>query len=104
MHGTRDAEVFQDSLARDICSMSSQFFGQGRLDQGDPACHPLYLVSRREHSAVGTLDEFASSFASFASSSRSSFLWHYSAVLLSGVSHEYIIPSRQETRRRNALF
>jgi hypothetical protein len=95
MNGARDAEVLHDFLPRNIGSTSSQFLRQRRLDQGHPASHPLYLVSRSEHSAVGALDQFASSFASLASSPRASFLWHYSAVLQSEASHEYIISSCQ---------
>jgi hypothetical protein len=95
MHSTGDAEVLQDSLPCDIGSSSSQFLCQRRLNQGHPASHPLDLVSWREHSAVRALDQLASSFASFASSPRPSFLRHYLTILPFKECHEYIISSRR---------
>ena len=102
MDSAGDAEVFHDSLPGDVSSMSPQFLRQRRLDKRHPARHALHLVSRCEHSAVGALDEFASSFASFASSPGASFLWHSSTVLRSEVSHEYIISSRPPSRREQS--
>jgi hypothetical protein len=95
MHSAGNAEVFHDSLSRDVGSSSSQFLRQRRLNKGHPASHPLDLVSRREHTAVCALDQLASSFASLASSPRSSFLRHYLTILLSMECHEYIISSRR---------
>ena len=102
MYRTGDTEVFHDSLPGDVGSMSPQFFRQRWLDKGHPTGYPLHFVSWCEHSAIGALDEFASSFASLASSPRASFLWHYFAVLQTGVSHEYIISSHPGTPRRIA--
>jgi hypothetical protein len=95
MHGAGNAEVLQDSLPCDIGSASSQFLCQRRFHQGHPACYPFDLVSWREHAAVRALDQLASSFASFASSPRPSFLRHYLTILLSMECHEYIISSRR---------
>jgi hypothetical protein len=50
------------------------------------------------------LDQLASSFASFASSPRPSFLRHYLTILPSKECHEYIISSRRvglDQRRTN---
>jgi hypothetical protein len=98
MHGAGNAEVLQDSLSCDIGSSSSQFLCERRFNQGHPAGHPLDLVSWREHSAIRTLDQLASSFASFASSPRPSFLRHYLTILLLKEGHEYIISSRRGNR------
>ncbi len=95
MHGAGNAEVLQNSLPCDIGSASSQFLCQRRLNQGHPAGYPLDLVSWSEHSAVCALDELASSLASLASSSRSSFLRHYLTILPFKERHEYIISSRR---------
>ncbi len=105
MHSAGNAEVFHDSLSCDIGSSSSQFLCQRRLNQGNPARHPLDLVSWREHSAVRALDQLASSLASFASSPRPSFLRHYLTILPCGECHEYIISSRRVNpdRRRGNL-
>ncbi len=94
MYGAGNAEVLQNSLTCDIGSSSSEFLCQRRLNQGHPASHSLDLVSWREHSAVCTLDQLASSLASFASSPRASFLRHYLTILTYMACHEYIIPSR----------
>ena len=94
MHGAGNAEVLQDSLPRNIGSSGSQFLCQRRLNKGYPASHPLDLVSWCEHSAVRTLDQLASSFASLASSPRPSFLRQYLTILPLGECHEYIISSR----------
>ena len=94
MHSAGNAEVLQYSLSSDVGSSSSQFLCQRRLNQGHPASHSLDLVSRGEHSAVCTLDQLASSLASFASSPRASFLRHYLTILTYMACHEYIISSR----------
>ncbi len=94
MDSAGNAEVLQNSLTCDIGSSSSEFLCQRRLDQGYPASHSLDLVSWREHSAVCTLDQLASSLASFASSPRASFLRHYLTILTYTECHEYIISSR----------
>src|SRR5437870_5150250 len=65
VHSARNAEVLQDSLPGNVCSSSSQFFCQRWLNQGHPASHSLNFVSWSEHSAVRTLDQLASSLASF---------------------------------------
>jgi len=94
MHSAGNAEVLQDSLPGDICSSSSQFLCQRWLNQGHPASHPLNFVSWSEHSAVGTLDQLASSLAAFTSSPRASFLRHYLTILPFKGYLEYIISSR----------
>ena len=105
MHRAGNAEVLQDSLPCDIGSSRSEFLCQRRLDQGHPASHSLHLVSRREHSAIRTLHQLASSLASLASSPRSSFLRHYLTILPNRERHEYIISSRtvDPGRRRGDL-
>ncbi len=103
MHGTGNAEVLQNSLPRDIGSASSQFLCQRRLNQGHPAGYPLDLVSWREHSAVCALDQFASAFASLASSPRPSLLRHYLTILPSKGCYEYIISSRRVTQGRGGV-
>jgi hypothetical protein len=95
MHGARNAEVLQDSLPCYIGPSRSQLLCERRLNQGHPAGHPLDLVSWREHSTIRALDQLASSFASFASSPRPSFLRHYLTILPSEGCHEYIISSRR---------
>ncbi len=103
MHGARHAEVLQDSLSCDIGSSRSELLCQRRFDQGHPTSHPLDLVSWREHSAIGTLDQLAPSLASLASSPRPSFLRHYLTILPNKGCHEYIISSRRVNpgRRRS---
>ncbi len=100
MHRAGNAEVLHDSLPCNVGSSSSQFLCQRRLNQGHPASNPLDLVSWREHSAIRTLDQFASSLASLASSPRPSFLRHYLTILLLNECHEYIISSRRENLGR----
>jgi hypothetical protein len=95
MHRTGNAEILQDSLSCYIGASRSEFLCKRRLDQGHPASHPLDLVSRREHSAIRTLDQLASSLASLASSPRSSFLRHYLTFLPNKEYREYIISSRR---------
>src|SRR5207245_98753 len=94
MYRAGNAEVLHDSLPCDISASCSEFLCQRRFDQGHPASHPLYLVSWREHSAIGALDQLASSLASLASSSRPSFLRHCLTILPTEGCHEYIISSR----------
>src|SRR5216683_2132552 len=94
MHRAGDTEVLQDSLPCDVGASCSELLCQRRFDQGHPASHPLYLVTWREHSAIRTLDQFASSLASLASSPRPSFLRHYTTILPDKECHEYIISSR----------
>ncbi len=94
MHSAGNAEVLQNSLTCDIGSSSSEFLCQRWLNQGHPASHSLDFVSWREHSAVCTLDQLASSLAPFASSPRASFLRHYLTILTYKARHEYIISSR----------
>jgi hypothetical protein len=94
MYRAGNAEVLHDSLPCDIGSSSSQFLRERRLNQGHPAGHSLDLVSWCEHSAVGALDQLASSLASFAASPRASFLRHYLTILLHRACHEYIISSQ----------
>jgi hypothetical protein len=95
MHRARNAEVLQDSLPCDIGASRSEFLCQRRFDQGHPASHPLDLVSWREHSAIRTLDQLASSLAALASSPGPSFLRHYLTILPDKECHEYIISSRR---------
>ena len=95
MHRAGNAEVLQDSLPCDIGASRSEFLCQRRFDQGHPASHPLDLVSWREHSAIRTLDQLASSLAPLASSPGPSFLRHYLTILPGKERHEYIIPSRR---------
>ena len=105
MHRAGDTEVLHDSLPCDIGASRSELLCQRRFDQGHPASHPLYLVSWREHSAIRTLDQLASSLASLASSPRPSFLRHYLTILPEEGCHEYIISSRTVNpgRRRGDL-
>ena len=94
MHSAGNAEVLQNPLTCDIRSSSSEFLCQRRFNQGHPASNSLDLVSWREHSAVCTLDQLASSLASFASSPRASFLRQYLTILPLKGYLEYIISSR----------
>ena len=94
MHSAGNAEVLQNSLTCDIGSSSSEFLCQRRLNQGHPTSHSLDLVSWREHSAIRTLDQLASSLAALTSSPGPSFLRHYLTILPQKVCHEYIISSR----------
>src|SRR5438132_10264353 len=105
MHRAGNAKVLHDSLPCDISASCSEFLCQRRFDQGHPASHPLYLVSWREHSAIRTLDQLASSLASLASSPRPSFLRHSLTILPNKECHEYIISSRTVNpgRRRGDL-
>ena len=75
MNRTGHAEVLHYSLSCDVRPFSSQFPSQGGFYQRHPLCDPLDLVPRRQHSAVGTLDQLASALAAFAASPGSSFLW-----------------------------
>ncbi len=100
MHRAGDAEVLQYSLSCDVGASRSEFLCQRRFNQGHPASHPLDLVSWREHSAIRTLDQLASSLASLASSPRSSFLRHYLTILQGKQYHEYIISSRRVNQGR----
>jgi len=95
MHRAGDTEVLQDSLPCDVGTSRSEFLCQRRFDQGHPASHPLYLVSWREHSAIRTLDQLASSLASLTSSPGPSFLRHYLTILPNKECLEYIISSRR---------
>ena len=93
MHCARNTEILHNSLSCNVGSSSSQFLCERRLDQGHPACHPLYLVTWRKHSTIRALDKLASSLASLASSPGPSFLRHYLTILPDKKCHEYIIPS-----------
>jgi hypothetical protein len=102
MHRAGNAEVLQDSLPCDIGASRSEFFCQRRFDQGHPASYPLYFVSWREHSAIRTLDQLASSLAALTSSPGPSFLRHYLTILPQKVCHEYIISSRRANPGRRS--